>query len=452
MSWRFEALLRQRAKRGVALAVIGLWFCAQPALAESTPRLRWQETVDVDGEADFATAVLVQRNRVLLGVRGQLARKPDDRRRKHENFVIAYSPSNGEELWRRRYANDRPQALIPAGRRTVVTLRAPTELDVIHAKTGVSLWSWMEDRPGQREAPLARATQSTLYTAAVLPSADRLFNGRILIQARSLASGQLLWEVWEPWSGIGPASGSSDRILDLAPNADRLFAVGVRGEGAGKKEQRFVKAYDSMSGDELWSENLPFPEFSRVLGAHGGVVLLAGNRRGGERGDQRTRLVVRALDQATGEELWQVERGDAHKDRGYYPEGVLAKDDLMIVVGCWSESRTPFNRSVFAYAFDRSTGALAWEREVPYSAGTPFGLRSAELAGGALLIAHQSEREVDLLALTPQRGKTLWEISSPHIFSSLATQARKRLFVAGAIDGGSSGFDGALSAYKLPPR
>jgi len=35
-------------------------------------------------------------------------------------------------------------------------------------------------------------------------------------------------------------------------------------------------------------------------------------------------------------------------------------------------------------------------------------------------------------------------------FHALATQGRKRLFVAGSVDGGRSGLDGSVSAYRRP--
>jgi polyvinyl alcohol dehydrogenase (cytochrome) len=308
---------------------VGTFDARTVALDRATGEQLWETPIgDHPTAAIFGSPMRVG-DLVLVGVAsfelitGQVA--PSFR-----GHVVALDPATGEEAWR-----------------YWTTTGDGSE------GPGVSVWS---SPAVDEEAGVLYVGTGNTYVPPASPHSDALI-------ALDLATGDELWvhqftegDTWTTANPVGPDAdvGAPPNLLEV----DGTAAVGV-GDKAGS-----YHVLDRETGDELWSTELT------EGGLQGGV--LAGAAVGGDGGiyvasnKASTTADLVALDQASGEILWQVEVGGSVSGPVTWSNGlVLLADD-----------------SGHISAFDAGSGDRLWSHEVANRAAGGITVVDGTVYGG----------------------------------------------------------------------
>lgn len=242
-----------------------------------------------------------------------------------------------------------------------------------------------------------------------------------LVRTYDEATGALLWDSRVP---------IAFELGDLAIEDGRLFAIAfvARGTDSGSQEWAVV-AYDAASGAELWQDvrdDGPFGHASRFATASGRLFAVGT----GSTDASAAAFVVRALDAATGEQLWQDSPGPAGTDGSF---AIATGDGRVFAAG-------PVDGHVQLAAYAQEDGRELWS--APGAALPYFGKVSGLVfAGGRVLLATDLHDSVLVQAYDAASGVLVWQHDvSPddarQIVAEVALAADERVAAIGYWSGG----------------
>ena len=242
-----------------------------------------------------------------------------------------------------------------------------------------------------------------------------------LVRTYDEATGALLWDSRVP---------IAFELGELALEDGRLFATAFvsRGHDLGSREWAVV-AYDAASGAELWQDVRDDGPFGQAwsLATADGRLFAAGT---GSTDASSTAFVVRALDAATGAQLWADSPGPSGADGSF---AIAVGDARVFAAG-------PVDGHVRLVAYAQEDGRELWSAtgaELPY-----FGrIGGLAFAGGRVLLATDLHDEVLVQAWDAASGALVWQRSvgpddPGKTFGEVAIAADERVGVIGYWSGG----------------
>ncbi|HUV62472.1 MAG TPA: PQQ-binding-like beta-propeller repeat protein [Sedimentisphaerales bacterium] len=201
---------------------------------------------------------------------------------------------------------------------------------------------------------------------------------------------------------------------------------GPKGNGI-SSETGINKDWNNKPPKELWRVDLTDDGFAGPSIADGKLYIV----------DNKDKTdAVRALDAATGKELWRF----TYPEGGLWPFGHTVATPLVYggKVYTWS-------RSGGAYCFNAATGEKLWDRnlvaEYPAAKLPDMKLASSAVADGQNIIFLPGGREATAVALDKDTGKTVWQSGKSKVSYATPTVAtlngRKQIliFVADGLFG-----------------
>ena len=237
-----------------------------------------------------------------------------------------------------------------------------------------------------------------------------------LVRTYDEATGALLWD---------SRFAIAQELGDLALEDGRLFATAFvsRGHDLGSREWAVV-AYDAASGAELWQDVRDDGPFGQAwsLATADGRLFAAGT---GSTDASSTAFVVRALDAATGAQLWADSPGPSGADGSF---AIAVGDARVFAAG-------PVDGHVRLVAYAQEDGRELWSAtgaELPY-----FGrIGGLAFAGGRVLLATDLHDEVLVQAWDAASGALVWQRSvgpddPGKTFGEVAIAADERVGVIG---------------------
>ena len=237
-----------------------------------------------------------------------------------------------------------------------------------------------------------------------------------LVRTYDEATGALLWDSRVP---------IAFELGELALEDGRLFATAFvsRGHDLGSREWAVV-AYDAASGAELWQDVRDDGPFGQAwsLATADGRLFAAGT---GSTDASSTAFVVRALDAATGAQLWADSPGPSGADGSF---AIAVGDARVFAAG-------PVDGHVRLVAYAQEDGRELWSAtgaELPY-----FGrIGGLAFAGGRVLLATDLHDEVLVQAWDAASGALVWQRSvgpddPGKTFGEVAIAADERVGVIG---------------------
>lgn len=242
-----------------------------------------------------------------------------------------------------------------------------------------------------------------------------------LVRTYDEATGALLWDSRVP---------IAFELGELALEDGRLFATAFvsRGHDLGSREWAVV-AYDAASGTELWQDVRDDGPFGQAwsLATADGRLFAAGT---GSTDASSTAFVVRALDAATGAQLWADSPGPAGADGSF---AIAVGAARVFAAG-------PVDGHVRLVAYAQEDGRELWSAagaELPYFGG----IGGLAFAGGRVLLATDVDDEVLVQAWDAASGALLWQRSvrpddARETFAEVAIAADEHVAVIGYSSGG----------------
>lgn len=229
--------------------------------------------------------------------------------------LSALDAETGEEIW--NDSRDVREGITVAEGAVFAPSDAVEKLRAFHATTGAELWEYQ--LPGHLSATAVPAVHDgQVYLCS--------HEDVCVVDART---GKQVWQ-----------RAVSDRISSAATVTDDLVYV---------PDQSHLYALDTTSGDEAWRYEGRFRSASPALADE--TLYIGGWFSDG--GDRVPRLL--ALDAATGEERWHLER------EGFSPGSPVVADGVVYVASDDNQ----------LYALDAATGDVHWTLQFEYHLGTP---------------------------------------------------------------------------------
>ncbi|MCU1499126.1 MAG: hypothetical protein JWM47_3079 [Acidimicrobiales bacterium] len=356
---------------GWSQAANGLSDYLTIAYDSSTGAAVW--TSRYDGPAhliDHPTAIAVSPDGSKVFVTGESAGSTH----KLDYETVAYSATNGAQLWAKRYdgpanADDHPTevGVSPDGAKVIVTGgsygRTRSELDAATiaygTATGATQWIARSGGPGRIEADLSMAISPNGTKVFVTgfdgtSKGDEIDTSRYKTVAYSINDGSPVWI-----RSAGPMGGLSISLtVRVSPDATKVF---VTGSSAGDKfgSQTLTIAYRAGAGSTLWSRSdagmSVYAPGSFAVAGDGKAVFVVGQ---GSIGSQWGTKVM-AYDSTTGRTKWSRLLTGGNDGT---PEGMTVSPDgrrLFAAVGISNE--VPYYQRVVA--LDTGNGKTTWNHK-----------------------------------------------------------------------------------------
>jgi hypothetical protein len=298
------------------------------------------------------------------------------------------------------------------------------------AEPGASAWNDEYDPGfGQSSADFVVAAGNTAYVAGAGPyTGSPSSNADIRVRAYDVASGTQLWEnVWDPSGSHG-----DDTVNDLAVNHDRVYIAGQSANAMTVGSHSYVvRALDGATGQPLWED-----QCGQANSTAGSIAVTA--RRVfvvGNCTNTTSAGIVRAYDASTGTVVWQV-------DDFAVPLAVTVSGNKVVVAGY--NTFDPSTHVFVVRTYSIARGRFLWESrpDVPQGSFRQVRLIASDTVAYIAWSGVDSNgaREGLVTAYGSSKGRLHWASTTSDYVTGLAL-AKRKLFVA---EGGTQAL---LSAY-----
>lgn len=280
--------------------------------------------------------------------------------------------SSGERLWASKYGTktrfDYTAALGVSPTGSMVFITGYSDLGVVSggwdyattaydADTGVRLWASRYDGPGHgfdAANDLGVSPDGTMVFVTGYSNGSILYDYDYATIAYSATTGDAVW-ISRYESGYAAA-----HALAVSPDGSKVF---VTGEGPGTGSDMTTIAYDAQTGEQLWIAKYDGPAHSTDYGTEleissdGSMVVAAGSSYG-----TSADYATAAYDSATGEEMWSARyEGPGGGFDLPAAAGVSRDGATVFVTGSSQIGPGQYDPSDYAtLAYDAGTGKELW--------------------------------------------------------------------------------------------
>lgn len=266
----------------------------------------------------------------------------------------------GQLLWQdsldRAHLSDNAEAVTAIAGKVVVVgecTSKPRNADILirtyDGATGAVLWEDQIDFAGFKDGGNCVTANEHIVVAGGFVSDDTLDSENWFLRAYDLVSGKQLWNV------VAKRDGKFNEVHALAIRGESVFAVGAGGAECGRDKgcDQVIRSYNIHTGALLWQLQFDDGSDDDALGAATfGNILAVGSQAGIRPNDTSTAFTVRTYNTENGNLIWKDQI--ALQGASGMVNKVTLSDNRLIAGGM-------SNSDWLVRAYDISTGKLLWE-------------------------------------------------------------------------------------------